>query len=496
MMKTLKAIILGMCIIPFIGCEKFKLLKDEDMEKVSAGANLKTITVWQYLNENNFHENDLTALSMYAKAVQRAGLVELLNSPGDYTIILPNNTAITAMLKGGGYASVDDVPPIILRNFLLANIFQSRIRSFDLAPELTYRYGALNGDSIYVKRSEPYALTINDVSKLSSSLAKVRTQNLEFNNAVVHVVPTFTYYALGKSSPDNPPSDIEVNLDKVLVTKDAYVKYGTRSHESFNTTTELFIKYTASNLQITNRSNLQFPLSAPTFSERIGNVKLFLYCHRIDGNATVDIYHDEDVDWDENTLTSNNAPETGTSTIGSFKVVKTGGINKWYSVDITSGYVNALTAAKQPFMNIGIWTPDPQVIGFLPREYQSGQYSPYLMISSAPVTILKAGTTGTVNVNYNTGIKTLTLADLSLQGTSDKNITYILTSAPNQGYIGVNGWPISTSGSFTQEQIATGMVKYFYSGSVSSASDSFTVEAKDHRGGYYSNLITVPVQIN
>jgi uncharacterized surface protein with fasciclin (FAS1) repeats len=483
-----------------IACGKLELLKNEDPTPIAAGSNIKEGTIWEFLSATSSTADDhLKALDLYATAIERVGLKELLNSAGEFTVVAPRNDALINFVKSMGYQTVDEVPAEILRNIFLDNILATKIKTFELPERELFVYETLNNDSISFIRqpssSDPYVVTINSAPTFVSTAIKIRSQNLECNNGIVHVVDTYTNYIPKTQSPDtfNPGQDNEY----IFVTKDSYMANGGATNKNSNYGSAISLNAKKAAADFTRRAITQFEVKAPVFAGRIGAVRVGLYVTRVDGDGgQVSLYEDLSVDWLEDKISWNNSPTPGTVALGSV-LLKSSSVKTWALIDITSFYLDALAAGKT-FINIGINTDDADLFTFGSKELtntagQAGVYSPYIMLSPPEVTILKNPINTEIIVDAKKGNKNLLTSELKFEGTSSKNIFFILKDLPVNGYLVINGKPVILGSRFSQEQIEKGAVKYLYKGTGNS--DSFTLEAQDYKGGYYHEVLTVNLQI-
>jgi transforming growth factor-beta-induced protein len=73
------------------------------------------------------------SLSILVDAVVKADLVEVLSSPGDYTVFAPTNDAFLALLGSLGYSSLDQVDADTLRGILLDHVVGAELDAVDVA---------------------------------------------------------------------------------------------------------------------------------------------------------------------------------------------------------------------------------------------------------------------------------------------------------------------------------------------------------------------------
>jgi Fasciclin domain/Cadherin-like len=506
MMNKIRYIKIFICTVilstSITSCEKFSLLKSEDVDHQSAGLNLRTKTIWQFLSDNNFQENQSTNIGLFGKAIQHAGLKDLLNDPKqNLTVIIPSNDVLQNFITGLGYAFVEDVPPIILRNILLNNMIEGRVRSFDLEIGVDKSYPSLSNDSLYLTRTtavgNEYVLTINSSPNSNSVSASVRTQNLEFVNGVAHVVSSFTYYIAKTNTPDQvDPTKIPILNDTIYVTKDTYCQNGTANRTlNYGSVQDVQTKLfgaTGNAASFSKRTLAQYAVRRPNFNGRIGTVKLEMYFNTIQNAASMNFFEEQNVDWNESTVSWVTAPTFGSISIGSLSVTQAMR-NTWANIDITSFYNAALTQGKT-FVNIGGAVVPDLNTHFRSKEFSGGAFRSRLILSSPPVSIIRPVTNNPISVTVANPIKALSLNELKFEGTADKNISYTLTQAPQNGFLVLNGIPLVVNSSFTQEQVAKGVVKYLYNGT-SPSTDALTLEARDFQGGIYNQLVNLTVNI-
>lgn len=505
MMKKLIDLKIFICIVilsmSVTSCDKFSLLKSVKVASPVAGANLKSKTIWEFISEDNFHADDGTNIGLYGQAIEHAGLKDLLNDPKqNLTVIIPNDDVLSNFILGLGYATVDDVPPVLLKNILLNDIIDGRVRSFDLEPDVSKSYPSLSNDSLYLMRTvtntDKYVLTVNSSPYASSVSTGVRTQNLEFVNGVAHVVNSFTYY-IAKTNDADPvdPTKVSILTDTVFVTKDTYLWNGNHRNLNFGSALDVETKLydaTGPTANYSKRTLAQYAVRNPNFNGRIGGVKLEMYYNRISGKGNINFFEVQNVDWNEHTVTFANMPTFGSISIGILPLNGTL-LNKWSSINLTSFYNNALAQGKT-FVNIGSGIVEDQNINFRSKEFSGGAFRSRLVISSAPVCIITPSVNKPISVQVSDPIKALSLNELKFDGTADKNISYTLTAVPQNGFLVLNGIPLAANSSFTQEQVAKGVVKYLYNGT-SPSTDAFTLEARDFQGGIYDNPVNMTVNI-
>ncbi len=126
---------------------------------------------------------DTPELSILVDALSRAGLVQTLSYPGDYTVFAPTNTAFTNFLSANGFASLDDVPVDALTQILLNHVVSGGVMSNALTTTYISTLATKSGTdlnlSMFVDTSS--GVTLNGVSN-------VLTPDIEATNGVIHIV--------------------------------------------------------------------------------------------------------------------------------------------------------------------------------------------------------------------------------------------------------------------------------------------------------------------
>lgn len=495
----------------FVGCEKFKLLKDEDMDLVAAGENTKNITFAEFIKSNNYQQADrYSQLKLYAQAVKKAGLETLLGSADKkFTIVMFTDEAMNLFLSGNGYATIDEVPAEVLKHLILNNIVEGekyQVVNFVVNEEKGFK--SLTGDSIFFKResatTNPYVLKINTVSRYASATATIRSRDLPYKNAVAHVAPTITFTELAKVAEDDKPTDLPTLKDTLYVAKDVLLTFATsvNGYTVSNPTGDNFQTKMASTINNsgTRRLYLQFPIRQPKFTGRVGNATLRLF-HTRTANATgvtqsqINVYADAKTNWQESTTSYADLPAMG-EMISSFEIPTTGAGNSWFSANVGASVKTAIENGDT-FINIGVWNYSSPNVYFGHKDFAvNTDKLSFVILESPPIPVVDNVVVNTLSVSSLEFFKIITKQNLTGTGAADKNIKYIITQVPQKGTIICNGRPLKKGGSFTQHQLTQGVVKYVCGIETKNTTDEVKLEIQDYRGGYYPNVITLPIQIN
>ncbi|MFD0990868.1 fasciclin domain-containing protein [Mariniflexile jejuense] len=116
-------------------------------------------------------------------ALQRAGLVDVLNNTGTYTVFAPTNAAFATFLSANNFASVNDVPVDVLTQVLLNHVIATELPSTSLST------GYVNTLATYADTDLNLSMFVNTASGVKlNGVSNVVTPNIEATNGVIHVV--------------------------------------------------------------------------------------------------------------------------------------------------------------------------------------------------------------------------------------------------------------------------------------------------------------------
>lgn len=123
-------------------------------------------------------------LSILVEALQKADLVEVLDSNGSYTVFAPTNEAFNNFLNANNFSSLNDVPVPVLKEVLLNHVVLGANLSSNLRTGYVKTLGkgsasSTNTLSMYINTSD--GVTLNGVSN-------VVQPNIGASNGVIHVV--------------------------------------------------------------------------------------------------------------------------------------------------------------------------------------------------------------------------------------------------------------------------------------------------------------------
>lgn len=142
-------------------------------------------------------------LSILVEALNKVNLTTTLTSSGTYTVFAPTNAAFTTFLATTPYATIDDIPDVVLKEILLNHVIGSVAKSTDLSTGYIKTLGkgatsTTNTLSMFVNVGTN-GVTLNGVSM-------VTTADILASNGVIHIVdevinlPTIVTHALANSN--------------------------------------------------------------------------------------------------------------------------------------------------------------------------------------------------------------------------------------------------------------------------------------------------------
>ncbi len=134
--------------------------------------------------------------STLVAALQRADLVDALNSAGPFTVFAPTNEAFEILLAENGVSSLDELSVDVLRNILLYHVLDDVVESSDLS----------NGYIQTINTTGPDGTAIDlfvDIIATGPTLnfvSNITTVDIDADNGIVHVIDRVL----------NPPSIVEI----------------------------------------------------------------------------------------------------------------------------------------------------------------------------------------------------------------------------------------------------------------------------------------------
>ncbi|WP_100615541.1 fasciclin domain-containing protein [Confluentibacter citreus] len=137
------------------------------------------------------------ALSNLVAALDRAGLVETLDGPGQFTVFAPTNEAFQAFLSENNFATLNDVPVNVLTQVLLNHVVLGDNVSTSLST------GYVNTLATFGNTELNLSMFVNTAAGVElNGVSNVVTADIDATNGVVHIVdaviglPTVVTFAL------------------------------------------------------------------------------------------------------------------------------------------------------------------------------------------------------------------------------------------------------------------------------------------------------------
>jgi transforming growth factor-beta-induced protein len=119
--------------------------------------------------------------SILVQALDRAGLVDVLNGDGNFTVFAPNNDAFSTFLMANDIESIDDIEVNALRSVLLYHVL-GESRSSEMITEGYYSsMSPAQGRTVSMYIGTELGVSINGT-------AKVLTADIQATNGYIHVI--------------------------------------------------------------------------------------------------------------------------------------------------------------------------------------------------------------------------------------------------------------------------------------------------------------------
>jgi uncharacterized surface protein with fasciclin (FAS1) repeats len=122
--------------------------------------------------------------STFAKALERANVVQFISQGGLYTVFAPTNDAFSKFLSNNGYNSIEDVPVSKLYNILSFHIVHNMWYYYDLKA----RYASFQ-QKLYLTRNRKFVnidVTTPDVIKVNDVPVINSLRDIDADNGVIH----------------------------------------------------------------------------------------------------------------------------------------------------------------------------------------------------------------------------------------------------------------------------------------------------------------------
>ncbi|MGV8095810.1 MAG: DNRLRE domain-containing protein [Mangrovibacterium sp.] len=463
--------------------------------KLDTNANyLESKMLIEYIDQGND-----TTLTLYRDAIMYAGMEDLVTR-GNQTRIVPTNKAIRTILLTAGVSRIEELSPNVVKGLFSYLIIPGMYRSVDLDAGQTIREVSLSGDSLYLTRrisgTDRYQMSVNDVARLETVPVSVIRQDYVFSDGIAHVVDLFPVYQ-EKVTPTAPiPDGVDYSTarkDTLWITEDSNVYLGAKTTNYDGKINQIVARTT-----VLRYTFFKFDLNTIDYVDDLASAKLHFFVPKITGSNYIPVcgIYETSLDWNEKTLNWNNMPAFGME-VSVFNLAP-----DWNATMITQYIINSYKSEKSQ-VSFGLQALNgaditSSAVQIQNSEASNGIYKPFISLMSAIPSELHLDGTSPVRVENN-GIARLTKDHISMSGPSslyhysDNNIIYVLMNVPSSGTLTKYGLPMVKYAQFTQEELASGAVKYVHDGN--GTGDSFVLKVQDYIGGVYPEFITLNVQV-
>ena len=266
--------------------------------------------------------------------------------------------------------------------------------------------------------------------------------------------------------------DIAVGLNEHLITTDAdsYVRAGPYSDINYGTEDSLVAK---SNTYVKNwrRPYLRFDLSK--LSADVASVKIRLYVSSISGSATISLKLVEDDNWQETTITHNNALAPSEANLASWWNASA---DHFVTFDMTN-IVKTQLAAGDKKVSFYLMSDHNTSTHLASKEHSNAAFHPTLIVQSGEESQSQNNAPVANNSSVTTNEGSVTSVTLSASDADGDALNYSIVSGPSNGTL---------SGS--------GASRTYSPNSGFSGSETFTYKVND--GTDDSNTATVTITVN
>lgn len=143
-------------------------------------------------------------LSSLKAAIDRAGLSEVLNGDGTFTVFAPSNAGFASFLQANGFGNLNDVPVDVLRKVLLNHVLGAEV------PSSSVSTGYVSTLAMSAAANRNLSMYINTQSGVKiNGVSNVTAVDIEATNGVIHKVdaviglPTIVTHAVANPNFSN-----------------------------------------------------------------------------------------------------------------------------------------------------------------------------------------------------------------------------------------------------------------------------------------------------
>lgn len=415
------------------------------------------------------------SLSLLNEAIQLTGLQDQYTGDAEKTFIIPWNTAFRDFLEDHHYARLTDVPVPILRNLLLYHMVDATV-SFDdpalMDSNNPIAYHTGNGQIMYLSHNSNFQGIVNEGTNRSTTIT---TSNITATNGVLHVTMATVYFHA--MTPATTGSTESVQYDTIYATQDTYINAGPYVDVNYGADGLLRVKDYTGASEVDRKIYLMFDTHEFTKEGTVSSVKLVTdVVFTAAKGLSMDVYPVANTDWDEMTLTWNNAPAADADPVAS---IVTSSVSQ-FVFDCTS-YMKSISTPEKISLMIACEAGGDETNNLASKENTS--YVGPMMVArlASGNSTLAAGTNTGLTVAQG-GSVVISSDELEATGPPEAEIIYTLESLPTHGWLFMGGAALEAGDTFSQLDLTSFNVVYIHDGS-DTVADEFSLSVKDLDGG-------------
>lgn len=124
------------------------------------------------------------SFSMLLDALERTGLDETFNNPGEYTVFAPTDAAFANFFSIIGVSGFDDIPVSVLNEILLNHVFQEKV----YASQLENGYTHTSATNVLTGNPVRLFVNITETGTRLNGVANISQSNIIATNGIMHVI--------------------------------------------------------------------------------------------------------------------------------------------------------------------------------------------------------------------------------------------------------------------------------------------------------------------
>ncbi|UZR96417.1 DUF7594 domain-containing protein [Chondrinema litorale] len=455
-------------LLVLAGLYSCEIQEDFEYQK-SNSTGVLDVSAWEYIQSNE-------ALSLYAEAIQLAGLQDYYTDSTTRTFIAPTNSAFEEYLESNAYSSLGDVPVPILRNALLYHLVNGRVIFTD--PELMdsnrpLPYETENGQLMYLSHNSNFIGLINEGT---STQWEISTSNLEPTNGVLHIVNSIVYFSAPSGDLTTP--DPSIVKDTLFVLYDTHINGGNQSGTNFGSAEKILMKNASGDGGLYQRRPfLMFDLAEFETEGVITDLELRMSISFTHGKGVPLYVYATDTTWTEMGLTWDNAPFPDSDPISTITSVKLA-TGEYFAFNITDYYQSLENAGKISLM-LDAEEESNETDEFGSKENASLNMPMLIATISSGTNLLEMETNTGISAEQG-GTFAWSNDVLEVTGAPAEDVIYTVESVPENGWLVKGASILKVGDRFTQNDIDVMNLLYINDGNGST--DKVVLSARDRAG--------------